>query len=568
MLESTAFISKVLGERFCCISQSNGLGLAASFDIAEDYLPFCFRCGRYSIMSLERKEIFEFGEFRLDVNERTIERIDGVRNGTLTEKAFQALVLLVRRRGHLVSKDELIGFVWPDTIVEDNNLEKCVHQLRNFLGETSDGNKYIETVRKHGYRFVENVRVEQVSGTWLPETLRTDNGKHGSAGPKDLRRTESEAIVGTGSATLPVRKARDLLRRAILLSAVTLILICMSGLGYLFLRSRVEANDGEFKSKRGTDNHEAYILYLQGINLSDERGSQNAAKALGYLENAVALDPNYALAWARIALLHRDLSNASETGIRERYDKSMAAIGKALALDPNISDAYSALCHCKNRYEWDPAGAEAACRRAIELDPTSPQAHKTYGNFLFSRGRFDESIAEIRIAMEIQPVSYQNQQMYALAHYYSRRYDEAEKAFKRLLELEPGRGFIHGWLSEVMDAQGRHAEAFDYLIKKLKLEDADGETVGRFNTAYAASGWHGVLMERINTPKAMLISDSFQLACLYAKIGDKDRAFENLERAYQARSFWIAVLEVTPQLDALRDDPRYADLVRRVEGRS
>ncbi len=105
-------------------------------------------------MSLGNKEIFEFGEFRLDVGEHTIERIDGTRNGTLTGKAFQALVLLVRRRGHLVSKNELIQFVWPDTIVEDNNLEKCVHLIRHLLGEKPGEYKYIETVRKHGYRFV------------------------------------------------------------------------------------------------------------------------------------------------------------------------------------------------------------------------------------------------------------------------------------------------------------------------------------------------------------------------------------------------------------------------------
>src|SRR4030095_10970072 len=117
-------------------------------------------------MLLNRKEIFEFGEFRLDVNEHTIERIDGVQNGSLTEKAFQALVLLVRRRGHLVTKDELIQFIWPDTLVQDKNLEKCIHHLRHFLVETPDRTGYIDTVRKHGYRFVGNVQAIEVSGSW------------------------------------------------------------------------------------------------------------------------------------------------------------------------------------------------------------------------------------------------------------------------------------------------------------------------------------------------------------------------------------------------------------------
>src|SRR6187402_1748833 len=147
-------------------------------------------------MSLERKEIFEFGEFRLDVDEHSIERIDGVRNGTLTEKAFRALVILVQRRGHLVSKDELIRYVWPDTIVEDNNLEKCIHHIRHFLGETSEGAPYIETVRKHGYRFIGRVEVVEVSGTWLPETFRPPHGdKHPETGNGDHGKTNGSLLT-------------------------------------------------------------------------------------------------------------------------------------------------------------------------------------------------------------------------------------------------------------------------------------------------------------------------------------------------------------------------------------
>ena len=123
-------------------------------------------------MSLNNKEIYEFGDFRLDVDERIIERIDGDSLGTLPTKTFDALVLLVRKRGHLVSKDELLEHVWPDTIVEENNLEKRVHQLRQFLGET-ENSKHIETVRGHGYRFIAPVHKLEVSGSWLPETYRT-----------------------------------------------------------------------------------------------------------------------------------------------------------------------------------------------------------------------------------------------------------------------------------------------------------------------------------------------------------------------------------------------------------
>ena len=517
-------------------------------------------------MSLERKEIFEFGEFRLDVDEHTIERIDGVRNGTLTEKAFQTLVLLVRRRGHLVTKDELISFVWPDTIVEDNNLEKCVHRLRHFLGESSDGTTYIETVRKHGYRFVGRVHVVEVSFSWLPESFRNGDEPTKSAEAKtdDLNEEnfESEKIVRTEPE--PVEKTRFPLRTALMISGIILVLF---GGYYFFIRPGVEANAVEVQAKRGTNNEEAYRFYMLAMNLSEERGVQNVIKSLEYLEQAVALDPHFATAWAAKAHTHRDMVGHGDLGAKGHYEKSMEAIKKAIAIDPNISGAYSALCHNKNRYEYDFSGAETACKRAVELDPNSPVAHKTYANFLYTRGRFDEAIVEIKTAMDLQPISYSNQQIYALTLYFARRYDEAEAQFKRLIELNPNHSFIHGRLIRVLEAQRREAEAFEYLVEMLTLQKTNIEKIERYKTAYSTAGWRGVQIERIIILEADGHQGYFQMACLYAKIGDKDKAFAYLEKAYQERSFEIAILNVEPQLDSLRNDPRFADLVRRVEGK-
>jgi len=517
-------------------------------------------------MSLERKEIFEFGEFRLDIDERTIERIDGHKNGVLTEKAFQALALLVRRRGHLVSKDELIAFIWPDTIVEDNNLEKCIHNLRQFLGETA-GTKYIETVRKHGYRFVGNVYAKEVSFSWLPETFRAFVQENGSPGPIADRltrpNTESEGIVEAERAESG--KAFNPFTSRLVRSGIILALIGgMAGAGYyLFIRSGIEANAVELQAKKGTNNEEANRFYLMAMNLSEERGVPNVRKALEYLDRAVALDPNYALAWAGKALTHADVVSHSDGDPHENYRSSMEAIRKALDIDPNLSEAYSALCYNKNRYEYDAAGAETACKHAGELDPNSPVAHKTYANFLYSRGRFDEAIVEIKRAMELQPVSYRNQQMYALTLYYARRYEEAEQQFKRLIELNPNHSYIHGRLIQVLENQGKESEAFEYLVKMLTIQKADDGEIERLKTAYKASGWYGVVKEQIKTAEAETKPGNFQLACLYAKISEKDKALEYLEKAFHERSFQIAILKVEPQLDSLRSDPRFEELLRR-----
>ncbi|MGD9589668.1 MAG: tetratricopeptide repeat protein [Pyrinomonadaceae bacterium] len=331
------------------------------------------------------------------------------------------------------------------------------------------------------------------------------------------------------------------------------------------LLARFGSDPGIFKTKRGTENPEAYRLYMMAMNLSEERGVQNLQNALGYLQRAVDMDPNYALAWAGKAHLHRDIVGHGDPDAKGHYEKSMEAITKALAIDPNLSDAYSALCQNKNRYEYDPVGAETACKRALELDPDSPQAHKTYANFLYSRGRFDEAISHIRTAMDLQPVSYKNQQIYGLTLYYARRFDEAEAQFKRLLELNPNHNYINAQLVLILEAQGKGSEAFEYFIKSLAGKKADQGTIERFKAVYARSGWPGVTLERINKEASEM--GSFQLACLYSSVGDKDRAFEYLDKAYLERNFMIPMIQVAPQLAPLRDDPRYTALVRRIEGR-
>jgi DNA-binding winged helix-turn-helix (wHTH) protein/TolB-like protein/Tfp pilus assembly protein PilF len=318
--------------------------------------------------------------------------------------------------------------------------------------------------------------------------------------------------------------------------------------------------------ERGTSNEEAYREYLLAMNFNEQRGAENGREALERIERAVSLDPRFGRAWAAKALIHRYV--ASQGGDRhEQYQKSMEAINNALAIDPNLSEAYSVLCFNKNRYEYDPVGAERECQEALKLDPESPLAHKLYSNLLYSHGRFDEAIVEIRRAMELQPVSYDNQQTYALALFYARRYDESEAEWKRLMPLNRDHGLIYDYLVECLKQQGKESEAFEYMIKRLSIDKADDETMERFKIAFTASGWRGVTMERIERAVSKPDSEPSRLARLYADLGDNDRAFEYLEKAYQQRSNMIAVLRVDPYLDPLRDDPRYHDLIRRIEGR-
>jgi DNA-binding winged helix-turn-helix (wHTH) protein/tetratricopeptide (TPR) repeat protein len=564
--------------------------------------------------SLEKREIYEVGGFRFDLAERTIERVDGISVDTLPEKTLQILALLIRQRGHLVEKGDILEQIWPDSFVEENNVDKRVSRLRQFLGKTESGGKFIETVRGHGYRFVGRVNVVEVSGTWLPETfrspaddehVRSGNGDHaetngsGAYRVSDLKgidedsqkavsRAENpttnglsgEIAVNSIAAETPKRNLagiaqnnpvsshRSRTRFTALKAYAGIALVVLAGIVLYSAVSWRNFGKSNGPADRGTKNEEAYQLYQQAENLSEGRIRKDMPVALDYLNQAVTLDPNYARAWAAKALLHRYLVTYAGADNTEQYKKSMDAVEKALAIDPNISEAHSSLCLNRFLYEYDFAGAESACKRALELDPDSSVGHKAYANFLYSRGRSDEAIAESKQAIELQPLSREHKQTYALALYYARRYEEEEIQWKRLLELNPTHGYIYTRLFINLAQQGKYDKAFEYLIKKLTSEDKqDNEIIERFRSAFAADGWRGVTMERIKHPELEGFTGPFDVACLYATIGDKDKAFEFLQKAYQEHNYRISVLQVEPQLDPLRDDARYADLVRRVESK-
>lgn len=327
---------------------------------------------------------------------------------------------------------------------------------------------------------------------------------------------------------------------------------------------RVRARKPE--KKRGTDNEEAYRLYLQGLYLTDKMGRENQLKAVESLEQAVALDPNYAWAWAAKALAHRGVAFTRDARSDEQYQKSVEAVNRALAFDPNLSEAYSAMCSNKLHYEFDFPGAERACRKAIELDSNSSAAHSNYAMFLNCRGRSSEAIEEIRTAIDLAPASFFNQRIYGNSLYFARRYDEAVTQYKRVIDLAPN-GSAYANLVATLEAQGNYDEAFEYLLRSMAVQDTDAETIERVKAAFKASGWRGVLVERVGSVR-LWDTNNFRLAGWYAQLGDKDKAFDYLDKAYREHFWAVSTLEVEPQFDPLRADVRYASLVNRIQGNS
>ena len=530
---------------------------------------------------VENGKIYEFADFRLIPGEELL-----LRNGErvpLNSKSFRVLSMLIERHGHLVPKLEIIDTIWKDSFVEEGSLTKAIWAVRQALEDTSKEG-FIQTVPRLGYRFVHPVSiVTNGSGAYrVSDLIRIDDDSQKADFGEEKPATNgfSGAIaINSVAAENPQRELTGIAQNdlvssrrkstsfAALKAYAAIVLVFLAGIVLYSTVNWRSFGKTNGPPDRGTSNEEANQLYQQAENLSEGRLRQDMPLALDYLNQAVTLDPNYAQAWAAKALLHRYLVvyGADQT---EQYKKSMDAVEKALAIDPNITEAHSALCLNKFLYEYDFAGAESACKRALELDPESSVGHKVYANFLYSRGRSGEAIAESKQAIELQPLSREHKQTYALALYYARRYEEEEVQWKRLIELNRTHKYIYTRLFINLAQQRKYDKAFEYLIKNLTLEDKqDNEIIERFRSAFAASGWRGVTMERIKHPELEGFTGPFDVACLYATIGDKDKAFEFLEKAYQEHNYRISVLQVEPQLDPLRDDPRYSDLVRRVEGK-
>ena len=331
------------------------------------------------------------------------------------------------------------------------------------------------------------------------------------------------------------------------------------------LQQQFATAPGQRTAKRGTANPEAYRLYLQGMYLANNRNLRDSLTAVDVLERAVSLDPDYAHAWAGLAYAHRTVSlYTTSVSTRETYQKSIAAINKALSIDENLSEAHSALCENKYLYEWDFAGAEAECKRAIDLDLNSAQAHEIYARFLMGRGRHDEAMLQIETAVDLEPALRFNQRNYGRALFYARRYGEAATQFERVLQMDQNFVSTYSWLTSALALQGNEAKAFESFLKLLAYRKVDDATVQVFKEAFQASGWRGVLREWIQRTD-QIGGSLFERACYNAQLGNTDEAFRYLERVYERREIWMAYLRVDPRLDSLRNDARFNDLLRRVE---
>ncbi|MEK6405835.1 MAG: protein kinase [Acidobacteriota bacterium] len=331
------------------------------------------------------------------------------------------------------------------------------------------------------------------------------------------------------------------------------------------LQLRLSGEDQKQLTKRYTGNAEAYQLYLKGRFYWNKRTEETMKKGVDYFNQAIEKDPTYALAYAGLADCYALLYEYSAAPSRDLYPKAKAAAMRALELDDNLAEAHTSLA-AAYEYEWNWGEVERQYEKAIQLNPNYGTAHHWYSAYLISRKRFDEAISEARRALELDPLSLIINTALGRALHSARRYDEAIEQLRKTVDMDPSFAEAHFHLALAHEGKGAYEDAIREFEKSLELF-GDKSMKAWVARAYALSGKKQQALNALAEVMALSRREQaspFAIATLYAVLGDKDRAFEWLEKLYTERNYYVVFLNVDPALDGLRDDPRFTDLLRRI----
>jgi serine/threonine-protein kinase len=315
-------------------------------------------------------------------------------------------------------------------------------------------------------------------------------------------------------------------------------------------------------------NPRAHELYLQGRFFWNKRTPDDLLKSLEYFEQATAEDPTYALAYAGTAQAYCLLGYPGYSVLppREAFPHARAAAEKALEIDGGLAEAHVALAYLKWTYDWDWSGGEEAFRRAIALNPNDATAHQWYGVRLGALGQFEESIAELRRAQELDPLSLIIRGNHAWMYLLARQPDQVLEQLRPALEMNPNFAATYSIQAGAYVQKGMYAEAIASMQRAVELS-GNPATQAPFAFVYAKAGEKAKarrLLEELQRMEGRRYVAPEWRAAAYGALGEHDQAFALLERAYRDRSGLLPMLKVNHMFDSLRDDPRFDDLVRRM----
>lgn len=585
---------------------------------------------------------YQFGAYRLTPSQRLLAR--GGMPVPLTSKAFETLLLLVENSGRLMDKEKLIKSIWPDTAIEDSTLSQNVFTVRKALGQTPSGRQYIETVPRHGYRFIEPVQVvtdEAEADEPLPLP---------AARPLGAGRAERSSKAINSLAVLPMKNVSGDPNTEYISDGVTESLIYnLSRVPQLRVMARntvfryksgeeidaqqigrelgvsvvlvgrifqlddkisvrvelVDVTDGwhlwgeqydrDFSdiltvqediarqisnklrlkltgaetarlTKRHTENPEAYRLYLRARYSWNKHSKEGYEQALEYSNQAIAVDPDYALAYTCLADCYSLLDLYGLEPPWETMPKAKAAVMRALELDDTLAEAYSSLGSIKMLYEWDWEGAEANFQKAIELNPDYPCAHQWRSKYLSAVGKIEESRKECDWALACDSYSPNANAQLGWHYFYARQYQKAVAQLEKTIEMEPNFYLSYIFCGQAYTQQGKYPDAIR-TFEKARLLDEAPVVLGFLGHAYALGGEQDKAVAMLNSLanlKTRRYVPAYCFAILNTALGNEDQAFHWLEKACQDKNEWVGWIKVCPELDSLRPDPRFRQLLERM----
>jgi len=331
------------------------------------------------------------------------------------------------------------------------------------------------------------------------------------------------------------------------------------------LQLKLAGSETKGITKHYTDNNEAYQLYLKGRFHFARRSYADLQRSIEFYQQAIKLDPNFALAYSAISEAYTVMPSFAYVSPHEGMPKAKAAVTKALELDPDLPEAHTARGVILATYDWNWAEAEREFKRSLELDPKIAITHFRYAwVYLSPMGRHDEAIAEMKRAMELEPLSLIQNANFAAVYLYAHQYDNSLEQARKTYDLDPS--FIGGknWLVHAYEMKGMYAESLALSEKTL---GSDYELLPDLVYGYAKTGRRREAEDVIRRWKELEKKEyisNYWLAIAYAALGEKDAAFSELEKAYQAHDWFFERLKVDPFMDPLRDDPRFKGMVRRI----
>jgi DNA-binding winged helix-turn-helix (wHTH) protein/TolB-like protein/Tfp pilus assembly protein PilF len=617
------------------------------------------------------RRYYSFGHFELHPARRAL--LSGGKVVPLAPKAVEMLLLLVENRGRVLEKQELLEYLWPESIVEEANLSQTIYLLRRAMAEGSDGEQYVETIPKRGYRFIAQVvesvdesanatEREPVETGLLLQSRRTrwmtigalailigivtfasyqwssrSAGKIEPGGPirslavlpfKPLN-TDGDNYLGLGMADTLITRLSDLdqiivhpisaVRKYDSIDAHPLAAgkelkvdaVLEGTLQKTADRLRVTLRlhdvrdgrtlwSGKFDEKltdifmvqdsisdqvaaamalnlsrekrtlmfrRYTDNAAAYELYLNGRYWWNKRTVDGMKKAAEYFEQAIALSPNYALAYAGLADCYNLLSILEAAAPQEAFPKARAAAIKALEIDDTLAEARTSLGWIKWVYDWDWPGSEREFKRAIQISPGYATAYDWYAVCLAQTGRFDQALSQLRLAQRHDPLSLVIQVHTGWVYFYSGHYERAIEQYQRVLEMDPSYIWARIHLSQAYEQKGMYTEAIAELQQAVATSSVNHRHLAGLAHIFAMNGRESearrLLDDLLEREKKQYVSP-YSIALVYAGLEEKNQALAWLRKGAEQRAGRMVRLRFDHRFNNLRTEPQFIEMLRRI----